>query len=86
MARQIIGYAVAMVACTLALVPVGGLGGSTPASPSSPARGSSPCASGCYRRAVSGVRKIEAMSVFHTSISYLTVLFVAIAVDPLLPL
>jgi len=85
-ARQIIGYAVAMVACTLALVPVGGLGWLYAGVAVVAGAWFLTVCIRLYRRTVSGVRKIEAMSVFHTSISYLTVLFVAIAVDPLLPL
>lgn len=38
-----------------------------------------------YSRALAG-REVKPMRVFHSSISYLTLLFVAVGVDPLLPL
>lgn len=38
-----------------------------------------------YQRALAG-REVKPMRVFHSSISYLTLLFVAVGVDPLLPL
>lgn len=84
-ARQIIFYAVAMVLCTLALVPVAGLGWLYAAVAVIAGAWFLTVSIRLYRRAVSGVRKIEAMSVFHTSISYLTVLFLAVAIDPFLP-
>jgi heme o synthase len=85
-ARQIVAYSWAMVATSLLLVPVahttpvyaavaGGLGGGFLLE--------------AYRlrsRARSGAADIRPMRLFHGSISYLTLLFVAIAVDPLLPL
>lgn len=39
-----------------------------------------------YRKARSGARKVGEMKVFHGSITYLTLLFVAVAVDVFLPL
>ncbi|MGC0271426.1 heme o synthase [Pseudactinotalea sp. Z1739] len=85
-ARQMIGYTVAMIACSLALVPVAGMGWLYLVA----AAGSGGwflwlCLS-LFRRARDGDgRKLRAMKVFHASITYLTVLFVAIAVDPFLP-
>ncbi|XBH22741.1 heme o synthase [Jonesiaceae bacterium BS-20] len=38
-----------------------------------------------YRKTVAGARKIGEMKVFHASITYLTLLFVAVAVDVFLP-
>jgi protoheme IX farnesyltransferase len=85
-AREMIAYAAAMVACSLALVPVAGmtwvygvvalgLGAWFLAS----------CI-GLYRRASDPTRgKLGAMKVFHGSITYLTLLCVAVAVDVFLP-
>lgn len=86
-AREMIAYTVAMIACSLLLVPVAGmtwvyavvatvLGGwflwSTVA---------------LYRRAQDPRRgRLRAMSVFHGSITYLSLLSVAVAVDVFLPL
>ncbi|MFC7406212.1 heme o synthase [Georgenia alba] len=86
-ARQILLYAAAMVACTLLLVPVSGLGW---------VYGVTAVAAGAWfllacarllRRALHPERgKLAAMKVFHGSITYLTIVFAAVAVDPLLPL
>ena len=84
-ARQIVLYAAAMVACTLALVPVGGLGWFYAAVAVAAGAWFMVVSIRLQRRAASGVRKIEAMSVFHGSITYLTIVFVALAIDPLLP-
>lgn len=86
-AREMIAYALAMVACSLVLVPVAGmtwvfavvalvLGAWFLAA----------CVS-LYRRASDPTRgKLGAMKVFHGSITYLTLLCVAVAVDVFLPL
>ncbi len=87
-AREMIAYTLAMIACTLLLVPVAhmtwvyavlatGLGGWFLWS----------CI-GLLRRAQDPEHppKLKAMSVFHASITYLTLLSVAIAVDVFLPL
>jgi protoheme IX farnesyltransferase len=84
-AKQIIVYAALMVACTLALVPVGGLGWFYAAVAVIAGAWFLTLSIRLYRRAAAGVRKVEAMSVFHGSITYLTILFVAVAVDPFLP-
>ena len=84
-AKQIIVYAAAMVACTLGLVPVAGLGWFYAAVAVISGAWFLAICIRLYRRAASGVRKIEAMSVFHGSITYLTVVFVAVAIDPFLP-
>jgi protoheme IX farnesyltransferase len=88
-AGEVIGYAVAMVACSLALVPLAsmtwvyavlalGLGAWFLAA----------CV-GLYRRAqlhdAGGSVKLGEMRLFHLSITYLTLLFLAVAVDPFLP-
>ncbi|GAA4424655.1 heme o synthase [Georgenia halophila] len=86
-ARQILFYAALMVACSLALLPLSDLGW---------VYGAIAAAAGVwflvscallYRRARHPERgKLAAMKVFHGSITYLTVVFLAVAVDPLLPL
>ncbi len=86
-AREMIIYTVAMIICSLALVPLedmtwvyavvaAGLGAWFLAQ----------CI-GMYRRAADPRRgKLGAMKVFHASITYLTLLFVAVGVDVFLPL
>lgn len=89
-AGEMLGYAVAMVAATLALVPIAGMGWVY--------TGIAVVAGGwflamcvrLYRMAVDPERagtvsRGPAMAVFHGSITYLTVLFAAVAVDPFLP-
>ena len=66
---QVILYAWATVASSLLLVPVAGMG---------------LVYTVLYNRAVRG-EQIKPMRVFHASITYLTLLFLAIAIDPLLP-
>jgi protoheme IX farnesyltransferase len=92
-AAEVIVYALAMVACSLALVPLAsmtwvyavlavGLG----------AWFVGACV-GLYRRAqrlddaaaTGGTVKLGEMRLFHLSITYLTLLFLAVAVDPFLP-
>ena len=81
---QVILYAWATVACSLLLIPVAHMGLAYIAS--------SLVFGGwfiyeshvLYSRAVKGTEP-KPMRVFHASITYLTLLFVAIAVDPLLP-
>jgi protoheme IX farnesyltransferase len=84
-ARQIVIYGWAMVACSLLLVPVGGTG---------PFYGVSAALLGAYfmvhchrlyRMAAAGEARLKPMGVFHASITYLTLLFAAIAIDPFLP-
>ncbi|MCR6494725.1 heme o synthase [Cellulomonas sp. P24] len=85
-AREMIAYAVAMVACSLALVPVAGM--TWVYGVVALALGLwflSSCV-GLLRRAQDPSRgKLGAMKVFHASITYLTLLSVAIAVDVFLP-
>jgi heme o synthase len=85
-ARRVVGYSWAMVACSLLLVPV---------APTGPVYAVAAAALGGWflveahgllgrahrARAADDVRAIR---LFHVSISYLTLLFVAIAVDPFL--
>jgi len=86
-ARQILAYSVAMVACSLLLalatpmtwvyVLIAGLAGAWFLYG----------AVQLLRRAKQPERgKLAAMKVFHASITYLTVVFVAVAIDPFLPL
>jgi len=81
-ARRIVAYSWAMVACTLLLWPV---------APTGPLYAVAAVLLGGWflyeahrldvrARAASGT--VDAMRVFHTSITYLTLLFLAIAVDP----
>ena len=80
--RKIVVYAWGTLACSLLLVPFGGAG---------------PVYAGCalglggwlvaeahllLRRARAGVRRLAPMRLFRLSITYLTVLFLAVAIDP----
>ncbi|WP_405002522.1 heme o synthase [Georgenia satyanarayanai] len=86
-AVQILLYGAAMVACSLALVPVAGM---TWVYAVISAVAGAWFIAGCLRllaRARHPERgKLAAMKVFHASITYLTIVFVAVAVDPFLPL
>ena len=85
-ARQMIGYTIAMVACSLALVPVAQMGLLYTAAAVVSGGWFLWLCVALYRRARHGnPKKLRAMKVFHASITYLTVLFVVIAVDPFLP-
>ncbi len=86
--RQVVAYAWAMVAASLLLVPV---------APTGPVYAVAAVllggwflveAHGLLRRAkrVASADEVGAMRLFHTSISYLTLLFLALAVDAVLPL
>lgn len=86
-AREMVAYTLAMIVCSLLLVPLAGL--SWVYAVVALALGGWFLAScvGLYRRATDPTRgKLGAMKVFHASITYLTLLSVAIAVDVLLPL
>lgn len=82
---QVVLYAWATVVCSLLLIPVAEMG---------ILYTSVAIASGIwfiaeahrlYDDTIRGVKTIKPMRVFHSSISYLTLLFVAVGVDPLLP-
>src|SRR4051794_3978595 len=82
--RKILVYAWATALWSLLLVPLGGAG---------PVYAVAALATGGWlvleahlllRRARAGVRKLAPMRLFHLSITYLTVLFVAVAIDPFL--
>ena len=81
---QVILYAWATVAASLLLVPVAGMGLVYTVSALVFGGWFIVEAHVLYHRAVRG-EQIRPMRVFHASITYLTLLFVAIAVDPLLP-
>lgn len=79
-------YAVAMVASSLALIPLAGMSWFyTVVSIGAGAWFIWACVA-LYRRAVAPkVVKLHEMRVFHGSITYLSVVFLAVAIDPLLP-
>ncbi|WP_019179291.1 heme o synthase [Microbacterium yannicii] len=81
---QVILYAWATVACSLLLIPVAGMGLVYTVSALVFGGWFIYESHRLYNRAVRGTEP-RPMRVFHASITYLTLLFVAIAVDPLLP-
>jgi protoheme IX farnesyltransferase len=81
---QVILYAWATVACSLLLVPVAGMGLVYTVSALVFGGWFIYESHRLYNRAVRGTAPAP-MRVFHASITYLTLLFLAIAVDPLLP-
>lgn len=81
---QVILYAWAAVACSLLLIPVAGMGLVYTVSALVFGGWFIYESHRLYGRAVRGTEP-RPMRVFHASITYLTLLFVAIAVDPLLP-
>lgn len=86
-AREMIGYTVAMIACSLALVPLAGMTWVYAVVAAALGAWFLAACLGLYRRAQDPSRgKLRAMSVFHGSITYLSLLSVAVAVDVFLPL
>ena len=81
---QVILYAWATVACSLLLIPVAGMGLVYTASALVFGGWFIYESHRLYDQAVRG-SKPRPMRVFHASISYLTLIFVAVAIDPLLP-
>jgi heme o synthase len=81
---QVILYAWATVACSLLLIPVASMGLVYTASALVFGGWFVYESHRLYARAVQGTEP-RPMRVFHASITYLTLLFVAIAIDPLLP-
>ncbi len=81
---QVILYAWATIACSLLLIPVAGMGLVYSVSALVFGGWFIYESHRLYNRAVRGTEP-RPMRVFHASITYLTLLFVAIAVDPLLP-
>jgi heme o synthase len=85
-ASEVIGYAVAMVACSLVLVPLAGMTWVYGVAATALGAWFVAGCVGLYRRAQRpGVTKLGEMKLFHLSITYLTLLFLAVAVDPFLP-
>jgi protoheme IX farnesyltransferase len=81
---QVILYTWATVACSLLLIPVGQMGLVYTVSALVFGGWFAYEAHVLYNRAVRGAAA-QPMRVFHASITYLTLLFLAVAVDPLLP-
>jgi protoheme IX farnesyltransferase len=75
-----------MVAASLVLVPVAHMTVGYAGAAAVLGAGFLTEAYGLLGRVRSGARDMRAMRLFHGSITYLTLLFVAVAVDPLLPL
>lgn len=86
-AREMVGYTVAMIACSLALVPLAGMTWVYAVVAAGLGSWFLAACLGLYRRAQDPSRgRLRAMSVFHGSITYLSLLSVAVAVDVFLPL
>ncbi|MGF6823576.1 protoheme IX farnesyltransferase [Microbacterium sp. ZKA21] len=81
---QVILYAWATVACSLLLIPVAGMGLVYTVSAAVFGGWFIYESHRLYNRAVRGTEP-RPMRVFHASITYLTLIFVAVAIDPLLP-
>ncbi|MGV8966627.1 MAG: heme o synthase [Cellulomonas sp.] len=85
-ATEVISYAVAMIACSLALVPLAGMTWVYAVAALGLGLWFLAACIGLYRRALHpGTVKLGEMRLFHLSITYLTLLFLAVAVDPFLP-
>ncbi|ERG65501.1 hypothetical protein L332_13760 [Agrococcus pavilionensis RW1] len=82
---QVILYAWASLACTLLLIPVGGMGWLYTGVAVVAGAWFVGESHGLYQRAIKGERELRAMRVFHASNTYLTLIFLAVGVDPLLP-
>jgi protoheme IX farnesyltransferase len=85
-ARQVVAYSWAMVAASLVLVPVAHMTAVYAVAAALLGAWFLVEAYGLLGRVRSGERDVRPMRLFHGSITYLTLLFVAVAVDPLLPL
>lgn len=84
-AWQMVAYAAAMIACSLILIPVAGMGWVYSACAVASGLWFFMLCLRLWNRAKAGERKLAAMKVFHASITYLTVLFLAVFIDPFLP-
>jgi protoheme IX farnesyltransferase len=82
--RRIVLYSWAMVACSLLLVPVAHTGWVYGVSAALLGGGFLVSAHRLHARAVRGERAMAAMRLFHLSITYLSLLFLAVAVSPFL--
>ena len=86
-ATEVIGYAVAMVGCSLLLVPLAGMTWAYAVAASLLGMWFLVACVSLYRRALHpGRMKLNEMRLFHLSITYLTLLFLVVAVDPFLPI
>ncbi|MFB2582633.1 heme o synthase [Herbiconiux sp. P15] len=81
---QIVLYAWAMVACSLLLIPVGHMGLVYSATAVAAGAWFLYESHRLYSRSIRDLA-IKPMRVFHGSITYLTLIFLAVAIDPLLP-
>ncbi|WP_098456364.1 heme o synthase [Sanguibacter antarcticus] len=85
-AREMVLYTLAMIACSLALVPLENMSWVYAVVATGLGAWFLYSCIGMYRRAMDPtLGKLGAMKVFHASITYLTLLFVAVAVDVFLP-
>ena len=84
-AREIIGYSWAMVLTSFLLVPAAGMSAFYAVAAALLGGGFLWEAHALLRRVKRGDRDVKAMRLFHGSISYLALLFLAVAIDPLLP-
>ncbi|WP_242511409.1 heme o synthase [Pengzhenrongella frigida] len=86
-AAEVMAYAVAMIASSLALVPLASMTWVYAVVAAALGLWFLAACIGLYRRARQpGVVKLGEMRLFHLSITYLTLLFLAVAVDPFLPI
>ncbi len=81
--RRILGYSWAMAACSLLLVPVGNMGAIYTGTALLLNAAFLVEAHRLHRRILRGAPSVAAMRLFHGSITYVTLLFLAVAVDPL---
>jgi protoheme IX farnesyltransferase len=84
-AREIIGYSWAMVLTSFALVPAAGMSAFYAVAAALLGGAFLWEAHALLRRVKRGDRDVKAMRLFHGSISYLALLFLVVAIDPLLP-
>jgi protoheme IX farnesyltransferase len=86
LARRVVSYAWAMVGCSMLLVPVAHTGPVYAAVAVGLGAVFLKASYGLLARARAGVEDLAPLRVFHLSITYLTFLFLAVAVDPFLHL
>ena len=82
---QVVLYAWATVACSLLLIPIADMGVFYTVVAIASGIWFIVEAHRLYDEAIRGVKSLKPMRVFHSSISYLTLVFVAVGIDPLLP-
>lgn len=86
LARRVVVYTWAMVLCSVSLVPVAHTGPVYAAVAVGLGAVFLKASYGLLARARAGAEDLAPMRVFHLSITYLTFLFLAVAVDPFIPL